>query len=363
ADAVAKELSVSAGPVRKLTFHGGRGKYFLIFFVNRLLTIPTLGFYYFWGKIKERRYLHNHTSFEGDNFEYHARGLELLLGYFKISILLIAANSIQYIQLFNKSDVFYYLSIGISFLMFLIFYPLIVILTVRFRYSRTSWRGIRFSFRGAIKEYMKIYIVGMILTILTFGIYFHFLHHKSREYLVRNAYFGDTKFEYFGNGWDLFANYLKVYIMSVVIIISIGILSLSSILSIESGEKSLINYISAFSILLYIIPTIYWLRFEAQRHRYYWEKTSFSALNFDLKLTEYNYCKLKILNLFIFLFTLGLASPVIDIRNLERLYSDLDIKGNVDFNEIIQDARSTSAVGEAVEDALDVDFMGLQVGL
>ncbi|NIP38189.1 MAG: DUF898 domain-containing protein [Candidatus Dadabacteria bacterium] len=362
-DAGIREEAVPTGPVRKLIFHGSYGKYFLIFLINRLLAIPTLGLYYFWGKVKERRYLHNQSSFEGDNFEYHARGLELLIGYIKVSIVFVAANSVQYIQMVNPSDILTYISLGVFFLIWMFVYPAIVVITVRFRYSRTSWRGVRFSFRGRIKEYIKIYVVGIILTFFTFGIYGHFLHQKSREFLVRNAYFGDTKFDYTGDGWPLFRNYLKVWMMFVIVTAAVVFLTYSGSESFKSGDRGLNSYVNAFSFLLYIIPAVYWLRFAAQRHRYHWANTIFSTLKFDLKMTDWNYCKLKIVNFIMLIFTLTLSTPFNEIRDIQRMFDDLHIHGDVDFNTIIQDARSPSAVGEAVEDALDLDFMGMEIGL
>lgn len=353
----------SAGISNKLIFHGSKGKYFLIFFVNRLLTIPTIGFYYFWGKVKERRYLHNQTSFEGDNFEYHARGIELLFGYLKISIILIAANSIQYIQMFKLSDTLSYIAFGVFILLWMFLYPAIVVLTIRFRYSRTSWRGIRFSFRGSILEFVKIYVIGIILIFLTLGIYSYFLHHKSREYLVKNAYFGDTKFEYNGNSWVLFKDFLKVYIINILIFICIGVVFYSAIKTEDVAKLENISYLPFISLALLIIPAIYWLRFTAMWHRYQWSHTFFSSMKFNLVISDWDYCKLKIINFIIFIFTLGLGTPVIEIRDLEKMCENLNIIGDLDFNTIIQDARSPSAVGEAVEDALDVDFMGLELGL
>src|SRR5436309_231235 len=68
---------------RKLTFHGSAGTLFGIHTVNILLTLVTLGFYRFWGKVKIRRYILSQTAFEGDRFGYHGTGKELLLGFVK----------------------------------------------------------------------------------------------------------------------------------------------------------------------------------------------------------------------------------------------------------------------------------------
>ena len=46
---------------RRLVFHGVGGSLFGIHIVNILLSIVTLGSYYFWGKVRVRNY--TYTSF------------------------------------------------------------------------------------------------------------------------------------------------------------------------------------------------------------------------------------------------------------------------------------------------------------
>ena len=72
-----------SGLARRPTFHGTGGTLFGIHIVNTLLTIVTLGVYYFWAKTRLRRYLFSQTEIEGDRFAYHGTGRELLLGTLK----------------------------------------------------------------------------------------------------------------------------------------------------------------------------------------------------------------------------------------------------------------------------------------
>src|SRR6266545_6090236 len=70
-------------PLRRPTFHGTGGTLFGIHLVNTLLTLVTLGVYYFWAKTRLRRFLFSQTEIEGDRFAYHGTGRELLLGTLK----------------------------------------------------------------------------------------------------------------------------------------------------------------------------------------------------------------------------------------------------------------------------------------
>src|SRR3970040_1427298 len=71
------------GGIRQLSFHGSGGSLFGIHIVNVLLTLITLGIYYFWGKVRVRSYLLSQSEFEGDRFSYHGTGKELLIGWLK----------------------------------------------------------------------------------------------------------------------------------------------------------------------------------------------------------------------------------------------------------------------------------------
>ncbi|WP_410482280.1 DUF898 family protein [Riemerella anatipestifer] len=47
----------------------------------------------------------------------------------------------------------------------------------RYRMSRTSYRGIRFGYRGNRKEFIKKFLKWTLFTIVTFGIYAAWFHY------------------------------------------------------------------------------------------------------------------------------------------------------------------------------------------
>src|SRR5215813_2652762 len=66
-----------------LTFHGDGGTYFGILFLNGLLTMLTLGFYYPWAKAKRLQYLYSSTEMEGSRFAWSGTGKEMFIGFLK----------------------------------------------------------------------------------------------------------------------------------------------------------------------------------------------------------------------------------------------------------------------------------------
>ena len=76
--------------MKSLKFEGSGREYFKIWIVNVLLTIVTLGFYYPWAKVRNRRYFYANSILDGRNFEYHATGKQLFIGFLVAMSLFVA---------------------------------------------------------------------------------------------------------------------------------------------------------------------------------------------------------------------------------------------------------------------------------
>src|SRR5579859_3627656 len=134
---------------RGFKFFGEGGTLFGIHLVNLFLSLVTLGIYFFWGRVKLRKYLWGQIEFEGDRLSYHGTGKETLLGWLKAAVVF----GIPYVALQNGpkwagagSGVIIVGALLSTFLI-LVFIPMAVVGARRYRLSRTAWRGIRFSFR------------------------------------------------------------------------------------------------------------------------------------------------------------------------------------------------------------------------
>ncbi len=145
---------------QKLEYHGTGGTLLGISIVNLLLTILTLGIYSFWARTKLRRYFYAETELAGDRFAYHGTAMELLRGWLRAIGVLILVG-IVFAGLFalvgstsenaapTPRQVF--LQLGVSVLYMATLATLVAIAVNgarRYRFSRSSWRSIRFSFRG-----------------------------------------------------------------------------------------------------------------------------------------------------------------------------------------------------------------------
>ena len=129
--------------IRKLNFYGNGFDLFSIFIVNALLIIVTLGVYYFWGKVKIKRYLYSQLEFDGDRFTFHGKGKELFIG--GIMGIFILGLTIGLQHLIETSKDKYILAGSIILFMILIsLIPMIFVLSRRYYLSRSSWGELDF---------------------------------------------------------------------------------------------------------------------------------------------------------------------------------------------------------------------------
>ena len=210
-------------------------------------------------------------------------------------------------------------------LLFLV--PVAIVGSRRYRLSRSSWRGIRFSFRGHAKEFIRIFVPGALLAAVTLGLYTPYFENNVRAYLTDHSYFGTRKFNYDGQGSDLFSRYLMAY------------------------------------LLLFPTLGLYWFWFTAWRQRYYWSHTSYESLCFRSDVTGGGLLGLSLGNLALLVLTLGLAWPWVLVRKARYTLDHLSVQGSVDLSAIKQEAQTASATGEGMAEFLDTGLLDADVGI
>ncbi|HEX9532660.1 MAG TPA: DUF898 family protein, partial [bacterium] len=146
-------FEASTGRIVALTphqasFYGSGGGLFGIYLRNILLTLVTLGIYYLWGKNRLRTYVVSQCEFQGDRFAWHGTGKELFIGALKVfAVLAPVFFLISVAPVVWKNIASQLASNAAGLLVYLFLVPLALVGMRRYRFSRLSWRGIRFSFR------------------------------------------------------------------------------------------------------------------------------------------------------------------------------------------------------------------------
>jgi uncharacterized membrane protein YjgN (DUF898 family) len=200
-----------------LSFQGNGGTLFGIQIVNLLLIIITLGIYYFWAKTRVRVYTWGQADFNGDRFAYHGTGKEILLGWLKAAIVFgIPFYAFKNVPIITGAPTPVKIAgIVISFLIIAIFIPVATVGSRRYRLSRTSLRGIRFSFRGKWREFLKIFTACIPWMILTLGFYMPYFEMRRQTFLIERGYYGNEKFGFDGKGKDLLSNFVLAVILAL----------------------------------------------------------------------------------------------------------------------------------------------------
>jgi uncharacterized membrane protein YjgN (DUF898 family) len=306
---------------RRLTFKGSGGALFGIQVTNTCLTLLTLGIYYFWGKVKVRAYLLSQTEFEGDRFAYHGTGKELLLGYLKamvvvgVPVLVLSLPELLGAPALAQAAAQFLLGVLV-----MVFMPVAMVGARRYRLSRTSWRGIRFSFRGPAREFVNLFLNGSLLTTLTLGIYYPYFLVRRQAFMISHSYLGSQRFGFDGRGRDLLWSWVGAALL--------------------------------------LVPTLglSWFWFAARTQRYFAEHTTFGAGRFASTVRGHNVAAFTLTNWLLIIVTLGIAMPWATVRSLRFMFRFLSLDGAPDFGAVRQDTRAASASGEGLSGLLDADF-------
>jgi uncharacterized membrane protein YjgN (DUF898 family) len=296
-------------------FQGSGSTLLGIHVVNVLLTLVTLGAYYFWAKVRVRRYVWSETEFEGDRFAYHGTGGELFRGFMKTMLVFVtpmAALSLVPLLPGGKG----------SSMIVGVFVPVAIIGARRYRLSRTSWRGIRFSLRADTWSFVKLFIHGTFLTSLTLSLYYPVFRARRQGFLIANSYFGQRRFGFDGRGNEL----VRPYVVA----------------------------------LLLTLPTLglCWFWYLARQQRYIWEHTRFETARFQSVVTGATLLELTLGNVALLLVTLGLGWPWVAARNARFALANLRIDGAIDFDSIVQEPAPAPATADVLSALIgaDVDF-------
>jgi uncharacterized membrane protein YjgN (DUF898 family) len=362
-------------------YDGKLGELYAIYLRHVVLMLLTLGWSRFWGRTRLRRYLWNHVSVLGDRFEYRGRGLELMIGFLLVLVILglwaglvwLAWGMVKAKDLppgFGILDIF---SLSVAF----IGVPLAFVghyAGLRYKLSRTRWRGIRCGMAGSAWGY------GAMATALTFAnamtgqLLTPLMSVTLAKPRITNARFGTQTFEFAGRAGDIYGRYLGYYFLNIfawiVVLVALGFAiggwmeglgltgkDLLEVFSKPSLRTVLVvlavGFVAYLLFGLLILPLRCW--WQAYLFRYLVARTRTGFVLFATALTTRQMWGFMVLNYLILLLTLGLGWPWVTHRTLRLIAGQLWIYGTPDGAAIHQPAdRGPRFWGEGLLDMFDV---------
>ncbi|TGL63280.1 YjgN family protein [Leptospira sarikeiensis] len=302
-------------------FDGAGWDLLKLYVFNILATISTLGIYTFWARVRVERYLRQHTIFLGQRLDFHGTGLERLIGFLKAApIVLVLIGSIYFpLKWWVLPEEFQgFANLVPIFFLFYVLGPFIFVGRLRYHLSRTSYNNIRFHFTGRVLELVKIFLIGIPLTILTLGFYAPWFTIKVKKFQLENTYYGNAAFRFDGTGGALFWIHMK-------------------------------------GILL-MIPTLgfYGSWWQANIYNYYWNHTTVNGIRFKANLKGEDILVYSILSYMGIIFSLGLAFPWIAVIWYKLFYEAISLEVEPDLTQVQPEYDpGASALAEGFESALE----------
>lgn len=166
----------------------------------------------------------------------------------------------------------------------------------------------QFEFTGQGGEYFRIWIVNLLLTIVTLGLYSAWAKVRREQYFHRNTLLDGSGFEYHGQPWSI----LKGRIIVVAAILVYNLL----------GGLSPVLGVAGMIVLLVATP---WIICQAIRFRA--ANTSWRGVHLSFTGTVGGVARVYLLNGLLVLVTLGLAGPWWLNRFQTYLFSNLRFGG------------------------------------
>jgi uncharacterized membrane protein YjgN (DUF898 family) len=325
--------------VYKISFRGDGTTLFKIWITNLLLTVLTLGIYYPWGRANMKKYLYSSTYLGDYSFEFLGTGKQMFFGLLKflgIAIVLILGIAAirKFIFPLIPADVLFIVDLFFNWIVLIIYLPIFAIFihgSLRYRMSKSNYRGIRFGYRGIRKTLVLSLIKYAVLTLITLGIYYSWLINNIRKYIYGNTRFGNIKLEFNGKGFD--------YLGKLV----------------------------GGGILCGLTFGIYYFWYKRNLFNFFYGNMSLSLnvqrLKVKANATAGKYFKLIVGNYFITLFTLGLGYPFTKARSMRFVCDNLELCGDIDLDQALQtEDNYANALGDAGADMDDAgDFFDLDL--
>ena len=340
-------------------FRCAGGDLFSILIINFVLSLVTLGIYSFWGKTRRRAYLWQSTEVLGEPLEYTGTGKELFISFIIVVplfiLLLVLGMALQELHIIIGSLIFYGLLIYL--------WQFASYRALRYRLTRTRWRGIRGNLEGSAASYAWKASLYILLMLASCFLLMPYTTSRMISLKMNNMYFGNRRVVFFGTAEGLYKSLLAFFLGFVLLItFSIGLLTHSNVgymlanpYTMHGDATIFIELITSFAIFIiaYIILAAF---FEAAVQRWFFGNLTFGSLKAKSTIRGYGLMAVHLTNLVLILFTLGIGLAWALVRRYRVVLNPLQYSGDPDLPSLLQDTRQAPSHGEGLLEALDLDI-------
>lgn len=349
-----------SGEFHRVSFTGKASEYFGIWIVNVLLTIITLGIYSAWAKVRRNRYFYGNTVLLGRAFDYHAKGLQILIGRLLVIGGLVILNVIAAVVP---------VLVLLPTVVVLVALPWLVAKGLRFSARVTSYRNVRFDFVGGAGGAFKAFILGGLLSIITLGILTPLASRWVARYIGSNLRYGGKAFDTNPALGAIYKQFLVSVLIAIVGLAIVGLLVFANLQIIipmietpgtltPEQQIPLIASMVLGYIVLFGTFGIAGLFYRAGVRNIVWSSSTFDGRHrFMSDMTRGRYTWIAISNLAVTLLTFGLMRPWAAVRMARYTWEHTGVTITGDVGELMgQIEAQGSAVGSEFLDIEGFDF-------
>ncbi|HEY6868764.1 MAG TPA: DUF898 family protein [Novosphingobium sp.] len=343
-------------------FEGRWQDYAPIAFTNLLLTLVTLGIYRFWGKARTRSYLWAHTRFIDDRLQWVGTGGELfrgaLMALVVIVLPLVLLNMVvQSLMLHGRTALGGLLGlVQFGLLFFLI--GLALFRSLRYRLSRTYWRGIRGGSEDPGLAYGWSYLWKRVVSVIPFGLLVPWsLVCLWNERWSRMS-FGQYRFTATATTDGLMGRFLLCYLAPFAGLLVVG-LAMAAAVGLTGGAPAPKGPLIAVAVLagifgFYLLFGLVVMAFYAKFFRQMVEGMSLHTLTFRFSATTRDWFVLILGDFALVLATLGIGLIFLDYRHWKFFITHLEAFGEIEMEAIGPSTTPELRQGEGLLDAFDM---------
>ncbi len=341
----------------QLHFTGSGAAYFGIWIVNLLLTIVTVGIYSSWAKVRRLQYFYRHTELAGSSFDFHGKPIKIFVGrLIALGMLIAYKYSVQI------HSVWTLLVVGaIAFAM-----PWLLRNSFRFRLYNTSWRGVRFHFRGSQAGAYRVFLLNGFLTLITLYVMAPFMHQRLKAYQHNNSWFGRSPCSFHARVGQFYKIYLVLLAAMVVVGVVLGFSGIGgAFIALSQAQQhgrhaDASAVIKALAILygtLILVGVSIGPIFHALITNLIWNNTRVGEHRIECGMSPLGLVWITFSNFVLVVLTLGLYIPWAMVRLAKFQLEAVRLVPAGDLQEFVDaEPDHVDAVGEEAASAFDFDI-------
>ncbi|HVG80701.1 MAG TPA: DUF898 family protein [Methylomirabilota bacterium] len=356
--AVERSWEPTVGLARQRALYSGEiWPLYKIFIVKLLLAIPTLGFYNFWAAAKERRYHLANLALDGDPFEWTGTGGELAIGFLKAAAFLLLLAVPGIVLTFLGNPLGSALAQGLPLVAIFLLGPAAAYWGLRYRLSRTRWRGIRGGMVGSGLAYaLRAHGWSLVMPFTLFQAV-PFRSIDLARYRISRMRFGTAPFEFSGSVRAVFGAWLAAWLLLAGMLLGLVALAPAVVTGLEgAGMIAAVGLGIVGLILLETLGGLLLLVYAIVVYRHTLNSTSVAGISFGTEATVLGIIGMMLLQILLVGATFGLARPVATHLNWRYFAQRLTVTGELDA-AIRQSKLKGPGSGEGLLEAGDIGVL------